>query len=286
MIGNYGSGTFAQNGGTNSTQSLVLANSPGSSGSYSLGGSGRLLAPTEYVGYAATGMFTQSGGSKTMTGFLILGNNPSSSGTYTLTSSGSLRRSSAPWEYVGLSGSGSFIQSAGTNTATSALYVGNASNASGTYTLYAGQLNGSTESIGNAQNSPSIFQQYAGNNAISSSLVLGSNAGSNGYYHLAGGSLSAPTEYIGSSGTGTFEQQLGMHAVPSTLYVGYNPGSSGTYYLFNRNQYGRRLGRRKQRRQQWSVCPGGRISFLQQRRGHRQLRQRQLRADGWDPCGF
>jgi len=49
---NSGMGTFAQYGGTNNIAYgvLYLASDPGSSGSYSLSGSGMLLTPTEYVG--------------------------------------------------------------------------------------------------------------------------------------------------------------------------------------------------------------------------------------------
>ncbi len=78
---------------------------------------GSLSAPVEIVGIFGTANFTQSGGTNTIpssTGWaLYLGSNAGSNATYSL-SGGSL---SVPNEYVGFSGTGTFTQSGGTNTA-------------------------------------------------------------------------------------------------------------------------------------------------------------------------
>ena len=68
-IGCSGSGNFTQSGGTNSTGSLALAYSSGSSGTYSLSGSGLLSATNEYIGYysAARALFQQTGGMNSVT---------------------------------------------------------------------------------------------------------------------------------------------------------------------------------------------------------------------------
>jgi len=58
----------------------------------------------------------QSGGSTTVDGTLILGNAASISGSYTLSGTGVL---TAAGETIGLSGSGAFTQSGGSNTVTS-----------------------------------------------------------------------------------------------------------------------------------------------------------------------
>ena len=82
-VGNSGTGSFAQSGGTNSISgTLYLGYSPDSMGAYSLSGSGILSAGTaEYVGYASNALaqFQQTGGVNT-TPLLSIG----SSGSYLL----------------------------------------------------------------------------------------------------------------------------------------------------------------------------------------------------------
>ena len=120
FIGNSGTGNFLQSGGSNTvTGELVLGNSPGSSGTYSLGGSGLLSASYEYVGCYGTGTFIQSGGTNTIANDefqgLYLGYNAGSSGTYSL---GGTAQLSAPSEYVGFDPAATalFQQTGGTNT--------------------------------------------------------------------------------------------------------------------------------------------------------------------------
>ena len=63
-VGYSGAGTFTQSGGTNSNRGLYLGLNTGSSGTYSLSGTGVLSATGEYVGNSsAAGSFQQSGGS-------------------------------------------------------------------------------------------------------------------------------------------------------------------------------------------------------------------------------
>ena len=51
--------------------------------------SGSLASPNQYIGYSATGSFTQSGGTNSLSNNLFLGYNAGSNGTYSL-SGGSL----------------------------------------------------------------------------------------------------------------------------------------------------------------------------------------------------
>ena len=61
-VGNSGTGSFTQSGGTNSIGNyLYLGANAGGSGAYSLSGSGQLSASYEYVGSSGTGSFTQIG---------------------------------------------------------------------------------------------------------------------------------------------------------------------------------------------------------------------------------
>ena len=116
-MGQSGTGTFTQSGGSN-TASGFLFLGLGGSGTYNLSGTGQLSAAVEDVGEMAAGNFSQTGGSNTVT------------------NSGSL--------YVGRysGGRGTYSQSGGTNTVsgTGCLYLGYGTGASGTYSLSGGTL--------------------------------------------------------------------------------------------------------------------------------------------------
>lgn len=159
-------------------------------------------------------------------------------------------------EYVGGTGSGTLIQSGGTNNCSGAINVGFSPGSSGTYNQSGGQLFASSEYVGDNA-AAGTFTQSAGTNNCGGTLYVGYNSGSsgtyiqsggvnslnnasgtlylgyNGYssgsYNLSAGSLSAGYEYVGNSGAGTFTQSGGTNTCRYPLYVGYNSGSSGTY---------------------------------------------------------
>jgi autotransporter-associated beta strand protein len=87
-IGHSGTGTFTQTGGTNTILSgisyLYLGYNANSNGTYNLSDAGQLSTDRESIGHSGTGIFTQTGGTNTITSFLYLGMNPGSSGTYNL----------------------------------------------------------------------------------------------------------------------------------------------------------------------------------------------------------
>jgi hypothetical protein len=244
-VGYGGTGTFIQTGGLNApVEGLFLGNSTGSSGIYTLGGTGSLwVGGTEYVGYSGTGIFTQTGGTNTASG-LYIGYVAGSSGTYNLSGTGSLSGgvtvgdngtgtfnqsggALSGLEYVGYNATGTFNQTGGTNT-TSSLTLGYGAGSSGVYTLGGtGSLSVTgTEYVGN--NGTGTFNQTGGTNLAS--VVIGYLTGSSGTYNLSGtGSLSASNEYVGDSGTGTFKQTGGTNT--GFVYLGFSTGSSGTYTL-------------------------------------------------------
>ena len=254
-MGYGGTGTFTQASGKNSIYyfsyfynygPLYLGYNAGSSGTYSLSGSGQVSAGFEYVGYSGTGTFTQSGGNNNISNYnslysLYLGFNAGSNGMYNLSGSGLLTAGS---EYVGYSGTGTFTQSGGTNNYLyGPLYLGYNAGSSGTYILSgSGQVSANNnEYVG--YSGTGTFTQSGGTNSIGSyyslgSLYLGNNAGSSGTYNLSGsGQLSAGSEYVGYSGTGTFTQSGGTNNYfYGSLYLGYNAGSSGTYNLSGNGQ--------------------------------------------------
>jgi hypothetical protein len=227
-IGESGTGTFTQDGGTNTIPQFTLVPgsggfylgyNSGASGSYNLK-SGSLSTEGESIGNSGTGIFTQTGGTNTASDYLYLGY-WGGSGSYTLSGSGSL---SAPTQYIGYKGTGTFSQTGGTNTGD--ILLATNPGASGTYNLSGGSLSSGLEYIGSL--GTGTFTQTGGTNTISDSLYMGWASGNSGSYALSGGSLSAPNQYIGYLGTGTFNQTGGSNIYNSHLYVGYDSGASGT----------------------------------------------------------
>jgi hypothetical protein len=145
-----GGGTFNQTSGMNTAGGLNLGynfseSGHSSSGTYTLSDGSLSITGTAYVGYVpsdstngSTGTFTQSGGSVSFSGSdsnnnsLSIGDQAGSQGVYSLIS-GSVNVPSD--ESVGNGGSGTFVQSGGTNTVGSNIVIGHESGGSGTYTL-------------------------------------------------------------------------------------------------------------------------------------------------------
>jgi autotransporter-associated beta strand protein len=170
----------------------------------------------------------QSGGTNSVSsGTLYLGLNAGSYGTYNLSGNGLL---TARGEIIGLSGTGSFTQSGGTNSvlSTGNLYVGYANR--GTYNLSnSGLLSVSSAEYLGLVGSGTITQT-GGTNSVSGILYVGYTNG--GMYNLSGSALLiANGEYIGGAyeGPGNFTQSGGTNS--TALFLGENSGSSGTYSL-------------------------------------------------------
>ena len=233
-VGVSGTGTFSQSGGTNASYAnLYLGYNAGSSGTYSLSSSGLLVgysavAAYVYVGYSGTGTFTQSGGTSTVGGYpntliLSLGYNTGSNGTYSL-SGGQL---SASDQEVGLNGTGTFLQSGGSN-AFSTLDLGAVAGGSGTYNLSgSGQVSAVAEWVGSS--GTGTFTQSGGTN--SGSILVGYNAGSSGTYSLSGSGLFLGGADVGLSGAGAFRQSGGTNTSSGNLTLGDDSGGNGTYSL-------------------------------------------------------
>jgi hypothetical protein len=246
IIGSFGLGNFNQTGGAHSLSGgskLVIGSNTFAVGNYTLGGGTLSVSNSvEYVGFAGTGNFNQTGGTHSLSGGsqLFLGLAPNSTGTYTLGAGASLNASSS-YEYVGANTVGNFNQTGGTNSLSSVglLVVGENANSTGTYTLAGGSLaavSNTYEYVGNA--GLGNFNQTGGVNSLSSGsqLVLGNSANTTGNYTLgAGGSLIAngATENIGASGVGNFNQTGGTNSLNgfSQLILGNTANSTGTYTL-------------------------------------------------------
>ena len=154
-----------------------------------------------------------------------------SAATATLGSGGTL--SNAYGESIGSSGSGTFTQSAGSNSTFGYgnVVLGNSTSGSGTYNLNGGSLSTYTEFVG--YDGSGMFVQSGGTNTLSNDLYIGYTAGSSGSYALNGGTLTAFSEFVGYGTTGSFTQSAGTNTVTSggAVYIGLHDGDSDSYTL-------------------------------------------------------
>jgi T5SS/PEP-CTERM-associated repeat protein len=139
-----GRGAIAQSAGTVTTNpgtDLWIGYGAGSTGVYTLTGTGALVASqSEYIGFSGTGTFTHANGTHTINASatvqsLALGFNAGSLGTYNLRNNGQLISNSS--EYVGWSGTGVFNHTGGSNLILNGkdLQLGFNSSGNGTYTI-------------------------------------------------------------------------------------------------------------------------------------------------------
>ena len=203
VVGWAGTGTFIQTGGINTvTEDVSLGKVVGSHGTYELGGDAELSARWGAVGEAGTGVFIQTGGTYTVTGeggggaAFHIGAQPGSDGRYEM-SGGTL---SAPWVVVGWAGTGTFIQTGGTNTVTEDVSLGKLAGSHGTY-----ELSGDGD------------------------LHIGAQPGSDGRYELNGGTLAAGGPvWVGLAGTGAFVMDGGTIIGTTPEARAIVNGSTGT----------------------------------------------------------
>jgi T5SS/PEP-CTERM-associated repeat protein/autotransporter-associated beta strand protein len=103
---------FTHSAGTHTTQTMTLGNHIGSTGTYTLSGTGSLaVSGDEVVGFDGSGVFVQTGGTHTVGGSLTFGN-VAGSGTYNLSGTGSLSVAMAER----INSGNTFVQSGGTHT--------------------------------------------------------------------------------------------------------------------------------------------------------------------------
>ena len=133
--------------------------------------------------------------------------------------------------YVGVWGTGTFTQSAGTNTIRGPLYLGFNSTGNGTFKLSGGSLSISTVGMDVGYGGAGAVVQTGGY-LSSGPLALACSSNTIGTYTLTAGTLSAPSEIVGSYGTGTFTQSgSGSQNGVGTIYIGYGSAANGTYNL-------------------------------------------------------
>jgi hypothetical protein len=245
-VGSTGTGTFTQTGGTHTVNGIFyLGRESGSSGSYTLGGGALTIGTTaeegeEHIGASGTGTFTQTGGTHTVNSYLYLGSDSGVSGSYLL-GGGTLAvgtPDSPGYEYIGLSGTGTFTQTGGTHLVNYELDMAENAGSSGSYTLGGGSLTVGTpdgwgiEFIGRL--GAVTLTQTGGKHTVNGYLYVGGYSGGSGSYLLGGGTLTIGSsgnlgvEDIGSSTTGTFTQSGGTHTVVGDMTL----GESGSYHMY------------------------------------------------------
>jgi len=238
-IGKTLNGAMAQSGGINNVtggQGLYLGYYAGSSGAYTLSGSGVLnVSFFENVGRLGTGIFTQTGGTHNVSGAghtLTIGDGPTGAGTYNF-SGGTLHTGS-----TNLSSSGAaatFTQSGGTHTIDQYLEMGDSPNPKGPvlYTLSnAGILIAAGEVIGST--GPATFTQTGGSNTCSTSFRLGNGNTGVGTYNLSGGTMNIKSEcLIGNVGQGIFNATGGKLTLDKAMIIGSYASSTSSFNMSN-----------------------------------------------------
>ena len=254
IVGETGSGTFTQgtdetdaNNQVNVAGDLVLGHQPTAAGLYTLNSGSLSIDGKMVIGGISQGanQFIQNGGAVTLTGdasgnadYVGVGNSngigslliggagqdiDGGTGTYTM-AGGTL---SASLVEVGHSGTGTFTQSDGIATISYALWVANATDSIGTYSLSgAGVLNAQYEQVGTF--GTGMFDQSGGVNTVASGLVVGVGSIGANTYTLSAGGLSAQTAVIGDGGIGIFAQGGGIATFTSGMTLGNLVGASGT----------------------------------------------------------
>ncbi len=204
-IGYSGNGTFQHNSGAHNGWIICIGDN-GHTGRYTLT-SGTLATSEGQVvgGDGGTGLgygtFTQNGGTNNVGYSLLIGRTAGSTGYYAL-NSGTLTVASAAYaEFVGVYGTGTFVQTGGLNTVNTNLWIGfsdSYAGGSGTFLLNGGTVSAVAEVLGTGTG---VFTQNAGYNYTGSLTI---NSGST--FNMAGGTFitngAIPT--ISNSGVATF----------------------------------------------------------------------------------
>jgi T5SS/PEP-CTERM-associated repeat protein len=233
-VGNSGTGTVNQSGGTDLTNYLFLGYNSGASGTYNLGGTGALYVDVdEHIGTSGSALFTQNGGTNTAGGTLSIG----SSGTYTL-SNGMLSAGA-----LNIASGGTFNWTSGTlNITNSSLMVG-----SGGLFPSLALGSGQTLQISNTNqslNDNSTISLTGGGQASSSFINIGENSAGVATVTGSGSTLSSSKSLIlGGGGTGTlgvsnggqvsgYEVQIGEGANANVTVDGQGSTLSSSVYIY------------------------------------------------------
>jgi autotransporter-associated beta strand protein len=235
--------SFNQSGGGQTIGgNLYVGENTGSGGSYFLSGGSLAMGTSssankvaEYIGFAGTGIFTQTGGTHTVGTSsanqpLYVGYNSSGVGTYVLSGVASTLTVNGN-EFVGYNGSGTFNQSNGTQMVTNTVDVAFTGTGRGTFYLSGGTLNASQGvNIGGAGTGQ--FTQTGGNVIIGAPSQINSPNSGSGTYLLNGGTLSESNDiFMGGLGTCSIIQNAGIDNIGYQLNLGSGASGKTQYVL-------------------------------------------------------
>jgi hypothetical protein len=240
-IGNVGSGTVNHSGGTLAPLDLYLSTQAGSTGIYNLSNgaflhvtrqvvNGQSFDGNEYMGYASSGIFNQTGGTHLVDVWLYMGRVAGSLGTYNMTG-GTLTTPALSVGYLS-TGNNVFNESSGSVACKVLLTVGDQANCRGTYNL-SGSSTLNVNALYDSWAGLGTFNQTNGAATVQQ-LFIAHESTAISTYNLFGGSLAtSSSEDIGYHGNGTFNQSGGLHTVTGTAVVTIRTftNATGTYNL-------------------------------------------------------
>ena len=236
-VGYASSGCFSQTGGTNSATSYLAVGYTGAGvGSYNLSG-GSLSAAESIHRLFRHRQLHADGRHELRDNSVYLGDSaaPGGIGSYNLSSSGYLAAAS---QYVGYSGTGSITQTGGTNSATTALYLGYNPGGSGSYNLDGGLLligsGGITQGSGDAAfnfGGGTLGATAPWSSSINMTLT---GSGGNATIDTTGGNIGLAGVLSGSGGLNKVNPGTLSLASPNT-YSGSTSILAGTLVLANSN---------------------------------------------------
>ncbi len=226
-----GDAEFTQQGGTHTSNRLILGRGSSGSNTYELFG-GSLIANELIIGdqfSTSSGELTQKGFSTATIGTLTVGDE--GTGTYNL-KQGTLHVTGD--EYLGKTGSGSgtFNQSGGKHRVDGSLYVDVYEiPTKGAYNLSAGTLTVANNTVVGSSGTGRFAQ--TGGSHTTTSLILGDQTTGFGTSEIGGATstLNAGWIDVGRVGTGSFTQSGGSVFVNNNLVLGRENGSYGSYTL-------------------------------------------------------
>jgi hypothetical protein len=264
-VGESGSGTVNQSGGSVSLTGLgntlqLGASSSTAKGTYNLSNGASLSAAGgAVIGNVGQGTFNQTGGQSAFGQTVTIGFNGTvtliggtmTAGAFSLGTSGHFNLgpsavdgtlnytifnqsggtfAASGNEFLGATFGATYTQTGGTHTVVNTLFIAAANTATGTYSLGSGLLSASEVDAGYA--GTGTLSQTGG--ALNASFVsVGRAPGSRGLYALSGGMVTVSNVVlVGESGNGILNQSAGTASFVG-LHLGENGGATGAYNLSN-----------------------------------------------------
>ena len=226
-LGESGTGTFNQSGGTNDTSWMYIGDNAGSSGSYTLSGTGWLFATGEYIGNSGTGSFTQNGGWNNLSSawFISATARPPAEPTPS-TRADCIQRKST-WAMAARETSS---KPAAPTPAAYSIQLGQNPSGTGTYTLSgSGYIFVTNEVVG--ESGSGTFTQTGGTNSTYQLNVADTSSAHGATPSAARDSCQRSMRRSASPVPAPSPSPAEPTPSPECFFLGYNAGSNATYNL-------------------------------------------------------